>query len=84
VLKKVVYSIAAGSLMFAAHAVSADDTQFEIGNGRYQGVSALPFVTSGAAQAPMADPRRLESTHAGAVATPSVPAPYNTPGGYFN
>jgi len=84
VLKKVAYSIVAGSLLFAAQAVSADDTQFEIGNGRYEGVTALPFVTSGSAQAPMAAPSRLESTHAGTVVTQSAPAPYNAAGGYFN
>jgi hypothetical protein len=86
VLKKFAYVVVAGSLVFAAQSVSADDTQFDIGGGRYQGVAALPFtsVPSTGMEAPMAAPQRLESTHAGAVATQSAPAPYNVPGGYFN
>jgi hypothetical protein len=86
VLKKLAHVVAAGSLVFAAQAVTADDTQFDIGGGRYQGVAALPFtsVPSTGVEAPMAAPQRLESTHAGAVATQSAPAPYNMPGGYFN
>lgn len=85
-LKKFAYVVAAGSLVFAAQAVTADDTQYDIGGGRYQGVTALPFtsVLSTGMEAPMAAPARLESTHAGAVATQSAPAPYNVPGGYFN
>lgn len=84
-LKKLAHVVAAGSLVFAAQSVSADDTQFDIGGGRYQGVTALPFTRVLSAQAPMAAaPERLESTHAGAVATHSAPAPYNVPGGYFN
>jgi hypothetical protein len=82
-LKKLAYAVVAGSLVFAAQGASADDTQFEVGNGRYQGVTALPFVTSGAAGTPMAAPRGLENTHAGMI-TQSAPAPYNVPGGYFN
>jgi hypothetical protein len=91
VLKKVAHVIAAGSLVFAAQAVTADDTQFDIGGGRYQGVAALPLVAApsatmagGEAGMPTAGPARLESTHAGAAATQSAPAPYNVPGGYFN
>lgn len=86
-LKKIALVVVAGSLVLAAQAASADDTQFDIGGGRYQGVAALPFVTilSGAVATPMAAaPQRLESTHAGTVAGSSVPAPYNVPGGYFN
>ena len=84
-LKKVAYVVVAGSLVFAAQAVTADDTQFDVGGGRYQGVAALPFtsVPSTGVEAPMAAaPQRLESTHAGV--THSAPAPYNMPGGYFN
>jgi hypothetical protein len=83
-LKKLAYVFVAASLVFAAQGASADDTQFEIGGGRYQGVSAIPFVTIGAVEAPMAAPRRLESTHAGSMNTQDAPAPYNVPGGYFN
>ena len=82
-LKKVVYGIVAGSLVVAAQVASAD-TQFWNGE-RYQGVSALPFPTvpSGAealrgAVTPKAAPQ------AGARVTVTWPAPYNTPGGYFN
>jgi hypothetical protein len=84
VLKKLAYVVVAGSLVFAAQGASADDTQFDVGNGRYQGVTAIPFVTSGAAETPMAAPRRLETTHAGSMNTRDAPAPYNVPGGYFN
>jgi hypothetical protein len=89
VLKKIAYIVAAGSLVFAAQAATADDTQFDIGGGRYLGVAALPFHATGAAtgsqaMAPAAADQRLESTHAGARVTQGAPAPYNVPGGYFN
>jgi hypothetical protein len=80
VLKKIAYIVVAGGLVFAAQAASADDTQFDIGTGRYLGVAALPFHATGAAagREAAAPGQRLESTHAGAV------APYNVPSGYFN
>jgi hypothetical protein len=91
VLKKVFYGIVAVSLVFAAQAASADDTQFEVGGGRYQGVSALPFPANPSHSmadretvTPRAAPQSLERTHAGAVVMQSAPAPYNEPGGYFN
>jgi hypothetical protein len=89
VLKKFAFVVVAGSLAFAAQTASADDTQFNIGNGRYLGVAALPFHATGAAtgsqaMAPTATEQRLESTHAGARVTQDAPAPYDVPGGYFN
>jgi hypothetical protein len=88
VLKKIAYIVVAGGLVLAAQAASADDTQFDIGGGRYLGVAALPFHATGAAgreaMASTAAEQRLESTHAGARVTDQSPAPYNVPGGYFN
>jgi hypothetical protein len=87
VLKKIAYIVVAGGLVLAAQAAAADDTQFDVGGGRYQGVAALPFtsVPPTGVEAPMAAaPQRLESTHAGPAVTEHAPAPYNVPGGYFN
>lgn len=90
-LKKIAYIVVAGGLVFAAQAASADDTQFDVGGGRYQGVAALPFqpapsgaMASSEGMTPTAAPQRLDSTHAGAVGTEHAPAPYNVPSGYFN
>ena len=85
-LKKIAYIVVAGGLVFAAQAASADDTQFDAGGGRYQGVAALPFkpapsgaLASSEGMTPTAAaPQGLDRTHAGAV------APYNVPSGYFN
>ena len=92
-LKKTAYAILAGSLVIGAPFASADDTQFDIGGGRYQGVAALPFgvvppsntMAAGELVTPSA-PRRLESTRADVTTgwEISAPAPYNVPGGYFN
>ena len=89
-LKKIVYSIVAGGFVLAAQAASADSTQFLNGD-RYQGVADNPFaaVQSGAEAGravvtPAAAPQTLDNTHAGSKGVESVPAPYNTPGGYFN
>jgi hypothetical protein len=91
VLKKIAYVLVAGSLVFAAQAASADDTQFDVGGGRYLGVAALPFqpapsgaMAGGEGMTPTAASQRLDWTHAGAVVTEHAPAPYNVPGGYFN
>ena len=92
-LKKVAFAVLAGSLVFAAQAAVAEDTQFDIGGGRYLGASALPFHPTGSDQTsgattwtsgdmPAAAPQALERTHAGVVS--AQPAPYNVPGGYFN
>jgi hypothetical protein len=87
-LKKVVYGIVAGSLLSAAQVASADDAQFWTGKA-YQGVSALPFETFSTearhAVAPKAAPQiDRETPQASAVQMATVPAPYNTGGGYFN
>lgn len=84
-IKKVAFAVLTASLVFAAQAASADDTQFDIGGGRYLGASALPFHATGSdwnrmTTAPTPMPERLERTQAGA----DLPAPYNMPGGYFN
>lgn len=83
-VKKVVYSVVTGSLILATQVVNADDTQFWTGD-RYQGVAALPFD----AFAGKAEVRR--DAVAPAIAPQSIagtarvaPAPYDTPGGYFN
>lgn len=85
--KKVAVALVAGGLVLGAQAASADDTQFDIGGGRYLGVAALPFHMTGSdwnrtSEAPASD--RLERTHAGVMAVNPAPAPYNVPGGYFN
>lgn len=81
-LKKVIYSIVAGSLVLATQVASADDTQFWTGD-RYQGVSALPFDAFTAKADARGD---AVASKAQTVARPtgSIPAPYDTPGGYFN
>lgn len=86
--KKVAFAVLAGSLALASQVASADDTQFDVGEGRYLGATALPFHVTGsdwmrgAAAAPA--PQRLERTHAGVVSADNSPAPYDVPGGYFN
>jgi len=91
-LKKVVYGIVAGSLVFAAQGALADDNQFWTGKD-YQGVSALPFSAFSSAPtgadavrgampsqaAPQEHPVRLVS----ASSTPTFPAPYDKDGGYI-
>jgi hypothetical protein len=83
VLKKVVFAVVAGSLAIGTQIASADDTQFDAGGGRYQGVAALPFVSPAAMRGDGAavTPTRLEDTHASAT---RAPAPYNMSEGYFN
>ena len=83
-LKKVVYGIVAGSLVFAAQAASANDAQFWTGE-RYQGVSALPFSTfpSGAEALRAAVTPKAAPQTSGTL-TASFPAPYDRDGGYFN
>ena len=83
-LKKVVYGIVAGSLVFAAQVASAEDTQFWTGE-KYQGVSALPFSTSpSGAEALRGAVMPEMAPQASARVTVTLPAPYDTPGGYFN
>jgi hypothetical protein len=92
VLKNVAFVIVAGSLAFAAQAVLADDTQFDIGGGKYQGVSALPFpaAPSGAmAGRDVVTPAAAQGldrtqTTSPATKTSTPTAPYNVEGGYFN
>ena len=85
--KKIAVALVAGGLVLGAQVASADDTQFDVGGGRYLGVTALPFHMTGSdwnrtAAAPA--PERLERTHAGVMSADHAPAPYNVPGGYFN
>jgi len=96
-LKKVVYGIVAGSLVFAAQVASAGGTQFWSEKyQRYQSVSSLPFdafpshgvagrpgITSEVA--PKGEPRMGERgmPKAAAPRTP-FPAPYDQGGAYFN
>ena len=82
-LKKVVYSVIAGSLLLATQVATADDTQFWTGD-RYQGVAALPFD----AFAEKSEARRDAVTPAVAPqiiagTAQSFPAPYDTSGGYL-
>ena len=82
--KKVAYGIIAGSLLVVAQAASANDTQFLI-NGKWQGVSALPFSTSPAgveAARGAAMPKVAQQVSATLIT--NFPAPYNMSGGYFN
>ena len=87
--RKVAFAVLAGSLALAAQVASADDTQFDVGGGRYLGVAALPFHMTGmswnstAEAAPAATPGRVEQTHARGTQDNS-PAPYNVQGGYFD
>ena len=90
-LKKIVYGVAAASLVLAAQVASADDTQFWTGE-TYQGVSALPFdafsnkaEVRSDAMAPEAAPRieRLIPQDS-ATQMAIAPAPYDTNAGYFN
>jgi hypothetical protein len=86
--RKVALAVVAGSLVFAAQAASADDTQFDIGGGRYAGAAALPFHGTGSdfghvGTMASAAQDRLDRTHAG-VMTQSAPAPYQMQDGYFN
>ena len=87
-LKKVVYTIIAGSFALSAQLASADSTQFLI-DGRYRGVSEIPVtvapaeaVTAAGSVAPKVD--RLEKLQAGSALIGNFPAPYNVGGGYFN
>ena len=85
--KKVAVALVAGGLVLGAQAASADDTQFDVGGGRYLGVAALPFHVTGSdwnPSAAAAAPERLERTHASVMSADGAPAPYNVPGGYFN
>lgn len=84
--KKVAVALVAGGLALGAQAASADDTQFDVGGGRYLGVAALPFHATGSdwKRGAAAAPEGLERTHAGAMSAEHAPAPYDVPGGYFN
>lgn len=90
-LKKIVYGVAAASLVLAAQVVSADDTQFWTGE-TYQGVSALPFDAFSNkaevrrdAMAPEAAPRIEPLTpREDAMEVASFPMTYDSDTGRFN
>ena len=79
--KKVAFAVLAGSLVLGSQIASADDTQFDVGGGRYLGAAALPFHMTGqswnttADAAPAAAPQRLESTHARPGSAPATTLP---------